>query len=131
MIYGQSKFTLVKQATKQKGESRLLPVNEQTTCGAQDINTRTKIKVEDSCFVVKIRSTTDEAHYKLCATLCLEPSGELVWVTNKMSSDKSLCSMKLGDNHVLLEQPNTQPRVVPDHRLVQIVTNFLYSRSSL
>ena len=117
MIYGRSKFTLVKNISKQKGESRPIPVNEQTICGAKDINARTKIMLDDSYFVVEVTSINDEIRSKLRSTLCLEPSDELVSDANP-SLDKSVHSISLGGKCTLLERPAAQLRNVPRPRLV-------------
>ena len=63
MIYGQCKFTLIKEANKVESKSRLFPGNEATLCGAQDLNTRVKMKLDDSFFVV---DTTQTDSWSLC-----------------------------------------------------------------
>ena len=67
IIYGRSQFTLVGAENKTECKSRPLPIDEATRCGAQDLNSRVKLKFDYSYFVVE---TTDNAR---CRSLCLEP----------------------------------------------------------
>lgn len=115
MIYGQSKFTLVKAADKIKGKSRLFPVNEATLCGAQDINTKVKIKFDDSYFVVDTIRASYGSQNTLCLPMCLETNS----VVNDITSSKKLTrSLQLGYSYVLLEQPHKQAYNISDSRLV-------------
>ena len=115
MIYGQSQFTLVREANKTKCKSRLLPDNEATTCGAQDLNSRVKIKLEDSYFVVDTTQTFNEANIGRFRPYCLE-TNRIVY--NETDSKKSTSSIQLGDSNLLLERPYGQSFIIPENRLV-------------
>ena len=72
MIYGESKFTLIKTAEKTECKSRSLPINKMTISGAQDLNTRVKIKVDDSYFIVDTSHSKNDAQCTRSPFLCVE-----------------------------------------------------------
>ena len=112
MIYGQHKFTLISEEIKTKCKSRTIPINERTVCGAQDLNTRIKIKLDDSYLVVD--TTADDKN----RILCLEPNVELVAIEHTRSTNKTIRSIRLGDNYVILERPYGNARNVANYRMV-------------
>ena len=116
MIYGRSKFTLVNGATKTKCKSRPLPGNEATMCGSQDLNSRVKIKLEDSYFVVETSQTSNNAQCTNCRPYCLETN----IVNHIADSKKSTDSIQLGYSNVLLERSNVQTLNVSENRLVTL-----------
>ena len=115
MIYGESKFTLVKTAEKTECKSRSLSINKMTMCGAQDINTRVKIKLDDSYFIVDTNHATNDAQCTRSSFLCLETRNV---VTEIISSKKMAHSIQLGNSSVLLERPYGQSISTPTDRLV-------------
>ena len=115
MIYGQSKFTLVKVAEKTECKSRSLPINNMTICGAQDLNTRVKVKLDDSYFIVDTSHATYDAQRTHSPFLCLETKNI---VTEIISSKKMARSIQLGNSSVLLERPYGQSLEIPTERLV-------------
>lgn len=126
IIYGQSKFTLVSEPVKKKGESRPIPADEQTMCGAQDLNKRIKVKLDDSYLVVDTTAITYETHSELSSTLCLEACSKLV-LENNTSSEKSIRSIRLGQKCILLERPSTQLPTISDHTRKPSITVILKS----
>lgn len=101
MIYGRSKFTLVKKADKTECKSRPIPVNESTVCGAQDLNSRVKVKLDDSYFVLDFKSFSYDAQNTRCRALCLETNN---FVHEFTSSNKLTRSIRLGDTNILIER---------------------------
>ena len=112
IIYGESKFTLIKTAEKTECKSRSLPINKMTLCGAQDINTKVKIKLDDSYFIVDTNHATQCIRSPI---VCLETRNV---VTEIVSSKKRTHSIQLGNSSVLLERPYEQSVSVPTNRLV-------------
>ena len=112
IIYGESKFTLIKTAEKTECKSRSLPINKMTMCGAQDLNTRVKIKLDDSYFIVDTNHATQCIRSPI---VCLETRNV---VTEIVSSKKRKHSIQLGNSSVLLERPYGQSVSVPTNRLV-------------
>lgn len=115
MVYGKNKFTLVKTAEKTQCKSRSLPINEVTMCGAQDLNTRVKVKLADSYFVVDTTYATDDAQSTHSWPLCL---GVDNFVRETISSNKMTRSIQLGNRSILLERPYEQPLIASVNRLV-------------
>ena len=115
IIYGESKFTLIKTAEKTECKSRSLPINKMTMCGAQDLNTRVKIKLDDSYFIVDTSHSKNDAQCTRSPFLCLETRNV---VTEIISSKKMTHSIQLGNSSVLLERPYGQSVSVPTNRLV-------------
>ena len=109
MIYGQSMFTLVKSAKKTKWTSRPLPVNDVTKCGSQDLNSRVKIKFDDSYFII------DTSYNTACRLLCFD-TDSIDYNTVDLTKVASL--IQLGDSKVYLERPNGQSLSAPVKRLV-------------
>ena len=114
IIYGGSKFTLVKAAEKVKCKSRSLPINGATVCGAQDLNMRIKIKLDDSCFIVDTTYASSDTQNLRCRPLCLETDNCVAEIT---SSKKMTRTIQLGSSNVLLERPYENSSV-PADRLV-------------
>ena len=112
IIYGESKFTLIKTAEKTECKSRSLPINKMTMCGAQDLNTRVKIKLDDSYFIVDTNHATQCIRSPI---VCLETRNV---VTEIVSSKKMTHSIQLGNSSVLLERPYGQSLSTPTDRLV-------------
>ena len=115
IIYGHSKFTLIKTTEKTECKSRSLPINKMTMCGAQDINTKVKIKLDDSYFIVDTNHATNDAQCTRSPFLCLETKNI---VTELISSRKMSLSIKLGNSSVLLERPYGQSLSTPTDRPV-------------
>ena len=117
IIYGRSQFTLVGAENKTECKSRPLPIDEATRCGAQDLNSRVKLKFDDSYFVVE---TTDNVR---CRSLCLEPHNLAAEITD---SKKLTRSIQLGECKVLLERPLKQSSNNTNNRLVysEIIRRF-------
>ena len=115
IIYGESKFTLIKTAEKTECKSRSLPINKMTMCGAQDLNTRVKIKLDDSYFIVDTSHSKNDAQCTRSQFLCLETRNI---VTEFISSKKVVRSIQLGNSSVLLERPYGQSLSTPIDRLV-------------
>ena len=115
IIYGESKFTLIKTAEKTECKSRSLPINKMTMCGVQDINTRVKIKLDDSYFIVDTNHATYDAQRTRSPFVCLETRND---VTEFISSKKMTHSIQLGNSSVLLERPYGQSISTPIDRLV-------------
>ena len=115
IIYGESKFTLIKTAEKTECKSRSLSINKITMCGAQDLNTRVKIKVDDSYFIVDTSHSKNDAQCTRSPFLCLETRNV---VTEIISSKKMTHSIQLGNSSVLLERPYGQSLSTPTDRLV-------------
>ena len=115
MIYGESKFTLIKTAEKTECKSRSLPINKMTISRAQDINTRVKIKLDDSYFIVDTSHSKNDAQCTRSPFLCLETRNV---VTEIISSKKVARSIQLGNSSVLLERPYGQSLSTPIDRLV-------------
>ena len=118
VINGQSKFTLVKTAEKTKCKSRSVPINDITKCGAQDINTRVKIKLDSSYFIVDTNHSTNETEGTRSPFLCLETDN--FEISPEVSSTKMARSIQLGSSSVLLERPCGEPLSVPTNRLVAL-----------
>ena len=112
IIYGRSQFTLVGAENKTKCKSRPLPIDEATRCGAQDLNLRVKIKLDDSYFVVDTPHPSVDAR---CRSLCLEPHNLVAEITD---SKKITRSIQLGGCKVLLERPLKQSSNNSNNRLV-------------
>ena len=118
IIYGRSQFTLVSEENKTECKSRSLPVTKATTCGAQDLNRRVKVKLDDSYFVVDTTYGPNDApctRLQCTRPLCLETKNIVTEIT---SSEKLACSIKLGSSCVLLERPYGQPISTQIDRLV-------------
>ena len=115
IIYGRSQFTLVSEENKIECKSRSLPVTKATICGAQDLNRRVKVKLDDSYFVVDTTYGPNDAPSTHCRPTCLETNN---FVTKIISSKKLACSIKLGSSCVLLERPYGQSVSVQTNRLV-------------
>ena len=115
MIYGESKFTLIKTAEKTECKSRSLPINKMTMCGALDLNTKVKIKFDDSYFIVNTSHATEDAQRTRSPFLCLETKNV---VTEIISSRKMARTIQLGSSSVLLERPYEQSLKSPTNRLV-------------
>ena len=115
IIYGESKFTLIKTAEKTECKSRSLPINKMTMCGAQDLNTRVKIKLDDSYFIVDTSHSKNDAQCTRSPFLCLETRNV---VTEVISSKKMTDSIQLGNSSVLLERPYGQSISTPTDRPV-------------
>ena len=115
IIYGESKFTLIKTAEKTECKSRSLPINKMTISGAQDINTRVKIKLDDSYFIVDTSHSKNDAQCTRSPFLCLETRNV---VTEIISSKKMTHSIQLGNSSVLLERPYGQSLSTPTDRPV-------------
>ena len=130
VIYGRAKFTLVHETTKTKSKSRPLPINEHMTCGTQDINDRTKVRLDDANFIVDIMSVSAETQNNIRRTLCLGLCVEPVTIGNT-SSTKSIHSIKLGEKSILLERPKPQPFSPPNYRLDINFVNFCQSCKTL
>ena len=112
IIYGESKFTLIKTAEKTEFRTRSLPINKMTMCGAQDLNTRVKITFDDSYFVV---DTSSDAQSPRCRPACLERDN---FITESTSSKKMTHSIQIGSSNVLVERPYGKSISVPVNRLV-------------
>ena len=112
IIYGRSQFTLVGAENKTECKSRPLPIDEATRCGAQDLNSRVKLKFDDSYFVVDTTHPSDDAR---CRSLCLEPHNLAAEITD---SKKLTHSIQLGECKVLLERPLKQSSNNTNNRLV-------------
>ena len=112
MIHGHHKFTVISEEIKTKCKSRTIPINERTVCGAQDLNTKIKIKLDDSYLVVD--TTADDKN----RILCLEPNVQLVAIEHTRSTNKTTRSIRLGDNYVILERPYGNARNVANYRMV-------------
>ena len=112
IIYGESKFTLIKTAEKTECKSRSLPINKMTLCGAQDINTKVKIKLDDSYFIVDTNHATQCIRSPI---VCLETRNV---VTEIVSSKKMTHSIQIGSSNVLVERPYGKSISVPVNRLV-------------
>ena len=82
-------------------------------CGAQDLNTRVKVKLDDTYFVVD--TGTQNSQDTRCRPLCLDTNN---FVTDITSSRKMIRSIQLGTGNVLLERPYGQSLGVPVNRLV-------------
>ena len=122
-IHGQSKFTLTKGANKAESTSRLLPGNEATLCGAQDLNTRLKLRFDDSYFVV---DTTQTNFW----SLCLDKKN---FVNDSTSSKITFHSLQLGNSNVLLKRPIKQSVQNEDQRHAsskkqELNNNFITSK---
>ena len=115
IIYGRSQFTLVSEENKIECKSRSLPVAKATICGAQDLNRRVKIKLDDSFFIVNTTYGSNDAPSIKCRPLCLETNN---FVTEITSSKNLACSIQLGVSSVLLERPYGQSISTPIDRLV-------------
>ena len=115
VIYGHSKFTLVKTAEKTKCKSRSVPINDITKCGAQDINTRVKIKLDSSYFIVDTSHSTNDTQCTRSSFLCLETKQN---VTEVITSKKLARSIQLGNSSILFERPYEQPLNASVNRLV-------------
>ena len=115
IIYGHSKFTLIKTAEKTECKSRSLPIKKMTISGAQDINTKIKIKLDDSCFIVDTSHSKNDAQCTSSSLLCLETRNI---VTEVISSKKLTRSIQLGNSSVLLERSYGQSLKIPTDRLV-------------
>ena len=116
IIYGRSQFTLVGAENKTECKSRPLPIDEATRCGAEDLNSRVKIKLDDSYFVV---DTTHPSGDTRCRSLCFEPHNLVAEITD---SKKLTRSIQLGDCKVLLERPLKQSPSNSNNRLVYLET---------
>ena len=115
IIYGQSKFTLVKMEHKTECKSRSLPITGATMCGAQDLNTRVKIRFDDSYFVVDTNGVCVDSQSTRRRPLCLETDN----LVNEITSSKKLTrSIQLGNSNVLLERPYGQTNNIGANRLV-------------
>ena len=114
-IYGQSKFTLVKSEHKTECKSRSLPITGAMICGAQDLNSRVKVKFDDTFFVVDTNRASDDAQSTHFRPLCLETSN---FVSGFTSSKKMTRSIRLGESNMLLERPYGQSLNVSANRLV-------------
>ena len=86
-----------------------------TISGAQDINTKIKIKLDDSCFIVDTSHSKNDAQCTSSSLLCLETRNI---VTEVISSKKMARSIQLGNSSVLLERPYGQSLKIPTDRLV-------------
>ena len=84
-------------------------------CGAQDLNTRVKVKLDDTYFVVDTTYGTQNAQDTRCRPLCLVTDN---FVTDITSTRKMIRSIQLGTGNVLLERPYGQSSGVPVNRLV-------------
>ena len=118
IIYGRSKFTLVREENKTKCKSRSFPVTKATIYGAQDLNRRVKVKLDDSYFVVDTTYGPNDApctRLQCTRPLCLETNN---FVTDITSSKKFACLIQLGVSSVLLERPYGQSVSVPTNRIV-------------
>ena len=115
MIYGENKFSLVKTEEKTKCKSRSLLINKMTMCGALDLNTKVKIKFDDSYFIVDTSYATEDAQRKRSPFVCLETKNV---VTKIISSRKMARTIQLGSSSVLLERPYEQSLKSPTNRLV-------------
>ena len=115
IIYGRSQFTLVSEENKIECKSRSLPVTKATICGAQDLNRRVKVKLDDSYFIVDTTYGSNDAPSTRCRPLCLETNN---FVTEITSFKNLACSIQLGVSSVLLERPYGQSVSVPTNRLV-------------
>ena len=105
IIYGRSQFTLIREENKTECKSRSLPVTKATTCGAQDLNRRVKVKLDDSYFIVDSTYGSNDAPRTHCPPMCLETNNTVTEIT---SSKNLACSIKLGSSSVLLERPYEQ-----------------------
>ena len=114
-IYGQSKFTLVETENKTECKSRSLPITEVKMCGAQDLNSRIKVKFDDTYFVVDTNRASDDAQSTHFRPLCLETDN---LITEVISSNKITRSIRLGESNMLLERPYGQSLNVSANRLV-------------
>ena len=81
-------------------------------CGAQDLNTRVKIKLDDSYFIVDTNHATQCIRSPI---VCLETRNV---VTEIVSSKKMTHSIQLGSSCVLLERPYGQLLSTPTDRPV-------------
>ena len=115
MIYGGHQFTLIKTENKTKYKPRMIPLDENTLCGAQDLNSRVKIKFDDSYLVVDTFQSSCVAQNRRWRSVCLETNSFVADITD---SKKSIRFIRLGDNNVLLEQPQTHSSNVTSFRLV-------------
>ena len=86
-----------------------------TMCGVQDLNTRVKIKLDDSYFIVDTNHANNDAQRTPFPLLCLETKNI---VTEIISSKKMARSIQLGNSSVLLERPYGQSLKIPTDRLV-------------
>ena len=116
IVYGRSKFTLVKVPNKIKCKSRSLPTNEATVCGAQDLNTRVQFQFDDSFFVVDTTHAFNDSQSTSARFLCLKMNKSFHDIR---TPEKLTRSIQLGDSNVLLERPHGQSFDAPGNRLLQ------------
>ena len=83
--------------------------------GAQDLNTRVKIRFDDSYFVVDTNYVCVDSQNISRRPLCLEADN----LVNEITSSKKLTrSIQLGNSNVLLERPYGQTNNIGANRLV-------------
>lgn len=105
ITFGRNKFTLINDATKTKCCSKaMLTSNDATKCGAQDLNSRIKVELGDSCLILDSNSFNID----LKRTLCLD-ANKLVFGETSDKDNKFLLSVKFGKEHVLLKKPLERP----------------------
>lgn len=112
VIHGETKFKLMRDPVDNKYCRKPISLNDQVKCGAQDLNSRTKIMLDDSFFVVATQSHTD-ARQILCLEPRIEPtSPENICVATRRQ--KPLYSVKLGNETVLVHKPLSKPKTIID-----------------